>query len=509
MNGADALIHTLADAGVAVCFANPGTSEMQLVTALDREPRMRPVLCLFEGVATGAADGYGRMAGKPACTMLHLGPGLGNGLANLHNARRARTPIINIVGDHASYHLPLDAPLTSDIAAIAGACSGWVRSIPSAAEAGVLAAQSVRAALAGQGATLVLPADSAWDEGAAVAEPLPVLERPAHTDAALDAVVAAVRVARKPAVLMNGSTLCDAGLAAASRLAAAGVAVFTDTFVARLPRGAGRFAPTRLPYFGEQAAEALAGTDVLVLVEATAPVAFFAYPGKPGVLTPDGATVHTLVDIGGDGVAALTAWADAMGAVNTAPVPDFAPPAISPKWNAATVGQVLCKVMPEGSIVSDDAVTAGLPCFSTTATARAHDWLMLTGGAIGQGLPLAVGAAAACPDRQVIALTGDGAGMYTVQSLWTMAREGQKVVTIVFANHAYRILTIELGRTGAGDPGHAAKELLEIGNPRIDWVAVSTGLGVPAARVADAVALEAELLKAFAADGPYLIEVAL
>lgn len=510
MNGADALVKTLADCGVEVCFANPGTSEMQLVTALDREPRVRPVLCLFEGVVTGAADGYGRMTGKPAATMLHLGPGLGNGVANLHNARRARTPIVNLVGDHATYHLALDAPLTSDIHAIAGAVSGWVRSARTAGDAPRLVAEAVAASLNGCSATLILPADSAWGEGAEVAGPVAAPQPAVPADSEIQDVVAALRVARKPALLINGSCLSAAGLAAAGRLAAAGVRVFTDTFVARLPRGAGRFVPERLPYFGEQVEELLRGTDVLVLAETTAPVAFFAYPDKPGALTPEGARVHTLAGIGGDGAAALERLAHAMGAVNAPVLPGFTPPeTLGPKWNAATVGMALCRHMPEGAIVSDDAVTAGMPCYSTTVNARPHDWLMLTGGAIGQGLPVALGAAVACPSAKVIALTGDGAGMYMPQSLWTMAREGLDVVTIVFANHAYRILNIELSRTGAGEPGHAAHALLDIGNPRMDWVKIAEGFGVAAVRVSNADELDAAMALAMREKGPRLIEVAL
>src|SRR6202453_4270285 len=169
MNGAESLIRTLLGAGVEVCFANPGTSEIHLVAALDHMPEVRCVLGLFEGVVTGAADGYARMKEKPACTLLHLGPGLGNGLANLHNASRAQVPIVNIIGQHARYHLLYDAPLTSDIEAIARPYSKWLRTPSAASAIGRDAAEALVAARTapGQIATLVVPADVAWTDGAA------------------------------------------------------------------------------------------------------------------------------------------------------------------------------------------------------------------------------------------------------------------------------------------------------------------------------------------------------
>lgn len=512
MNGAEALITTLADNGVTACFANPGTSEMQFVSALDREPRMRAVLCLFEGVATGAADGYARMAGTPACTLLHLGPGYGNGLANLHNARRAGTPVVNVVGDHATYHRVHDAPLTSDIAAIVAPNSRWVRSADSAETVGALAAEAVQASYgpAAGPVSLILPADSAWTEGA---EKGPTLDRPAApaVDAAhIEAMAAAVRAAAKPAVLMGNPAITERGLKAGARIRAAGVRVIVDTFVTRLPRGAGRFAPDRMLYFGEMAVKDLAGTDLLLLCGTKTPVAFFAYPDKPSVLLPEGCRAETLALPEEDAVGALEAFADALGAPEAAAAEPLAiPVAPSGDLNPYAIGDALARHMPEHAIVSDDAVTAGLPIFTQTKGARPHDWLMLTGGAIGQGLPAAIGAAVACPERKVVALSGDGAGMYTVQSLWTIAREGLDVLTIVFANHAYRILNIELARTGAGNPGPAAKSLLDLAGPRIDWVAMAGAMGVPAVRCTDAASFDAAVEKAMAQRGPAFIEAAL
>ena len=512
MNGADALITTLADNGVTACFANPGTSEMQFVSALDREPRMRSILCLFEGVATGAADGYGRIAGKPACTLLHLGPGYANGAANLHNARRAFTPIVNVVGDHATYHRGFDAPLNSDIAALAAPNSLWVKSAESADSVGPLAAEAITASYGtpGGNACLILPADAAWNE-AAVHGGVAEVPAPAVPNAEIVAAVAhAVKTAKAPVLLLGSGACREDGIAAAGRLSALGIRVLTDTFTTRQARGEGRFRPDKLPYFGEMALKDLDGADLMVLVATERPVAFFAYPDRPSVLVPEHCGLETLCGREVDAAAALNALADALEAPAAGPVEAYAPPpAPAGRLDAWAIGASIARHMPADTVISDDAVTAGLPIFTQTRAAHAHDWLSLTGGAIGQGIPLAIGAAVARPDAKILALTGDGAGMYTVQGLWTLAREQLDVVVVVFANHVYRILGIELGRTGAGDPGPAASKLLDLGDPRIDWVAVSQGMGVPAERVDTAEAFDAAFEQAMAGKGPRLIEAAL
>ena len=512
MNGADALIETLCDNGVVACFANPGTSEMQFVTALDREPRMRPVLCLFEGVATGAADGYGRMAGAPACTLLHLGAGYANGGANLHNARRAGTPVVNVIGEHATYHRQYDAPLNSDIAGWAAPNSLWVKSAETPDEVGPLAAEAVHASFGAPGgvASLILPADSAWLEASAKGPVLPPPVRPVPEAAQVEAIAARIKAAAKPVVLMGGSCCGERGVAAAGRLSAAGVRVITDTFVARMSRGAGRFAPDRMLYFGEMAMDDLAGTDLMVLVETVIPVAFFAYPDRPSVLVPEGCETDSLCDRSFDGPAALEALADALGAPAAGAVEaQVLPAAPTGRLDPYSIGAAIARHMPDNAVISDDAVTAGLPVYTSTKNARPHDWLMLTGGAIGQGIPVAIGAAVACPERKVLSLNGDGAAMYTVQGLWTIAREQLDVTVVVFANHAYRILGIELGRTGAGNAGPAAKRLLDLGDPRIDWLSVAGGLGIPAVRCRTAEEFDAAFAKAMAGKGPAFIEAAL
>jgi acetolactate synthase-1/2/3 large subunit len=509
--GAEALVKTLADCGVEACFANPGTSEMHLVTALDGEPRIRSVLCLFEGVASGAADGYARIAGKPAMTLLHLGSGLTNAGANLHNARRARSPVVNVVGDHATYHLQYDAPLTSDIATLAAPNAIWVGQAESAASAGARAGEAWVESLrhGGGPVTLMLPADSAWTEGGALAAPAKPARWSPPDPAAVAAVAARLKAARKPVVLINGSATIGAGLAAAGRLEAAGVRVIADTFLWRLERGAGRYAPQRLAYFGEMALAELDGVDLIVLAGTQPPAAFFAYPGKPSLLVPEGCETILLAGPASDAGAALASLAEALGAPSAGPVAQRQEyPAPTGPLSPGDVGVSLARHMPEGAIVADDGVTAGLSIFAATAGAAAHDWLFLTGGAIGIGMPLAVGAAVAAPDRKVICLSGDGAGMYTNQALWTMAREKLDVLTIVFANRSYRILNIEMARTGAGNPGPTAISMLSLDNPPVDWVKLAEAQGVRAARCETAEAFDTMCARMLAMGGPSLIEAA-
>lgn len=508
MTGAEALVGTLADCGVTACFANPGTSEMNLVTALDKEPRIRSVLCLFEGVATGAADGFARVSGMPAMTLLHLGAGYLNGGANIHNARRAHTPMINVIGDHATYHLRYDAPLTSNILGLAGPNSVWIKSVDEVKHAGTLAAEAFKASLAGTGGpvSLLLPANSAWDPGAVRAEAVPVPQKGQVDVATVATVAEAIKAASKPLILINGTALTAEGLEQAARLEAAGIRMMTDTFVWKQARGAGRFAPARMQYFAEAAMADLEGTDLMVIAGTQEPAAFFAYPEKPSRLVPEGCTVQHLCGPEGDSAPALKMLADALGAEDSAPALDRnAPAKPSGGLTPDTLGQSLNRHMPSGSLISDDGVTASLPIFLNTLQAEPHDWMMLTGGAIGQGMPLAVGASVARPEAQTVCLSGDGAGMYTLQALWTMARERLNVVTIVFVNHSYRILNIELHRTGAGNPGPAAQNMLNIGSPEIDWVALGIGQGVPSENARTAEEFDEALERAIAADGPTLI----
>ncbi len=510
MNGADALLATLVANEVTACFANPGTSEMQFVAALDRKPEMRPVLCLFEGVATGAADGYGRIADKPACTLLHLGPGYANGAANLHNARRAFTPIVNVIGDHATFHRKYDAPLNSDIPALAAPNSVWVRSADSPDVVAGLAAEAVAASLGPPGgpASLILPADSAWLETSVDVAIAQKAVRPAPDGSTVDQTARALRAAVKPVILIGGQACRAEGLAQAARLQAAGFRVIADTFVARQPRGAGAFSPGRMQYFGEMALKDLEGVDLMVIAGTSQPVAFFAYPNRPSVLVPEGCETLTLAARAQDAVAGLAALADALNAPREGPTqplerPDTAP---SGPLSAQLAGLSVARHLPEGAIVCDDSVTSGGGIAVPSLTAAPHEVLALTGGAIGIGLPLAVGAAVAAPDRKVVSFNGDGAAMYTVQALWTIARENLDVTVVVFANNSYRILNIEMTRTGAGEAGPQAAKLLGLGDPSIDWVGLAKGLGLPAARCATGEEFERAFSGAMIQRGPMFIE---
>ena len=512
MNGAQALIRTLAGSGVDVCFSNPGTSEMHFVAALDAVPEMRGVLCLFEGAATGAADGYGRMAGRPAAALLHLGPGLANGLANLHNARRARTPLLAVVGDHATYHKRYDAPLESDIDALAGSVSTWVRRSARSADVAADAAQAVAAAAAPPGgiATLILPADVSWSEGGEPVPALPVRAAAPVPGDVITSVAALLRGGEPCVILLGGAAVRRPGLEAASRVARATAArLLCETFPARLERGAGIPAVDRLAYLGELAAAQLAGARHLILAGARAPVSFFAYPGQPSSLVPDGCRVSVLAEPGDDVPGALASLADLI-APDTKPLPREPERPRPPDSDGGLTGEsaaaVIGALLPEGAIVSDEANTSGLRLPGATAGAPPHDWLTLTGGAIGQGLPLAAGAAVACPGRKVIALEADGSAMYTISALWTHAREGLDITTIIFNNRSYAILGMELGRVGAAASGDAARYLLDLSRPDLDFVALATGMGVPAGRARTAGELAAQLRQALAEPGPRLIE---
>jgi acetolactate synthase I/II/III large subunit len=510
-NGAYSLIRSLVASGVEVCFANPGTSEMHFVGALDRVEKMRAVLALAEGVVTGAADGYGRMSGRPAATLLHLGPGLANGLANLHNARRAASPIVNIVGDHATYHGQYDAPLASDIIGFARPVSAWIHSSRSAGSVGADGARAVQAARAapGQIATLILPADTAWNRADQVAPALPVAGPAAVPQEVIDRIGAQLRDGRRSAILIRGAALQPAGLAAAGRIAAStGCRILADTFAPRIARGAGRVAAERIPYFAEAMVEFLAGLGRIVLVGAKPPVAFFAYPGKPSWCLPEDCEVATLAHEHEDGTGALEALAAALRAPGTpAGIAPYALPELpTGKFNAYTIGQAIAHLMPEGSILSDDGATSSGGTIEASISARPHDHLALTGGAIGQGLPLAVGAAIASPDRKVITLTGDGSAMYSLQALWTQARERLNVTTVVFANRAYKILKVELERVGAGAAGPQAARLLALRDPELNWVALAKGMGVEATRAETIAQFIDQFRDCMAGSGPRLIE---
>lgn len=513
MNGAEALIESLSAGGVDVCFANPGTSEMHLVAAIDKHPKMRAILGLFEGVVTGAADGYGRMADKPAVTLLHLGPGLENGGANLHNAKRARSPVINIVGDHATDHLKYDAPLTSDLAGIARPLSDWFATSTSSLNLAELGAEALENAhvYPGQVATVIAPANHAWEEGAEVVQK-PLRPNVRVSEDAINAAVNAIVSSKRGALFLGGRSLRDEALLQAGRIAAAGgIRLICETFPARLQRGVGRVPVERLPYFGEAAAEFLKDLDYIILVGAPAPVAFFAYPDKPSWLSPPDAQIITLADPRDDAFDSLSRFSNALNlgyssAVRQEQVEVNVP---SGELTPHAIGAVLAQLMPEQAIVSDEATTCGLPIYEMLKGAPAHDWLTLTGGSIGQGLPVAVGAAVACPARKVIALQADGSAMYTLQSLWTMARENLNVTIILLNNGGYAILKHELHRVGVTDTGAKAHSLLDLTKPALDWVALAQGMGVQATRANTIPDFRKALTAALSHPGPRLVEASM
>jgi len=511
MNGAERLLEALVASGIEVCFSNPGTSEMQLVSAIGNNDGMRAVLCLYEGVVSGAADGYARMKDKPALTLLHVGSGFSNSMANLHNAKRARTPVVNIVGDHATYHLQYDAPLTSDVPAHANICSDWVKVSLSADDLAESGPQAVQAAMESPGkiATLIAPANHAWEEasghGVRPLKPKP-LQAP---EAGIKKAVAALGSGKKTAILMGGRALRETSLATAGRISrATGARVLCETFTARLQRGVGRYGVERLQYFSEHVLAQLAGLEQIILVGTTAPVSFFAYPDKESWLAPEGCEVIKLAAEGQDYVGGLETVAELLGAdqaaENTSAPPPFTPP--EGQLTPVAIGQVMTLLMPEDSIVSDEAATCGLGIYPATEHAPPHDWLMLTGGAIGQGLPLSLGAAIACPDRKVIALQADGSAMYTLQALWSMARENTDVTVVIMNNRSYAILNIELARVGAGQPTPKTLSMLDLSQPDLDWVAIAEGMGVPATRATSAEQFYRQFANAMEGQGPCLIE---
>ncbi|MHB8412152.1 MAG: acetolactate synthase large subunit [Candidatus Acidiferrales bacterium] len=514
MNGAESLVRTLAAGGIDACFTNPGTSELHIVAALDHATEIRCVLGLFEGVVTGAADGYARMAGKPACTLLHLGPGLANGLANLHNASRAQVPIVNLVGQHATYHLPHDTPLTSDIEAIARPYSRWLRTSFATADIGRDAAAAIIAARTapGQIATLIVPADVAWAEGGSVAA-IPNLPRaPMPANEAVERAATMLRSDLRSGLVLAGSTLHGKGLAAAARIAASTSAKLLSPYpFARMERGAGAPPVERIPYVREQATELLKEFRQLILVGASRPVAYFAHPGKNDVLASPECEIHTLAHPGEDDVGALDALAEALSLRgNQSPAQKAErPPVPSGDITLPGLAAAVAALLPENAIVVDESMTSGRGMMAATTGCPPHDWLGNTGGSIGIAMPLAVGAAIACPARRVLCLTADGSGMYTSQALWTMAREGLNVTTVVFANRDYAVLKREFSNLGLGDPGPRARDLFEIGRPDLDWVSLAKSMGVPGTRVTSLEAFAGALREGFQSEGPTLIEVPL
>jgi len=513
MNGAESLVGTLLEGNVDVCFTNPGTSEMHFVAALDKYDKMRSILCLFEGCATGAADGYFRMKRTPASTLLHLGPGLANGLANLHNAKKASSGIVNIVGEHALDHIKLNAPLTSDIEGIARPVSHWVKTSKSSKDIAVDGAEAIEMANVnpGQISTLILPGDTAWNEGNAIQSINLKNKYSTVSSNLIDEALTALREAKNPLILVGGSALEEKNLIKLAKVAdKIGCPMKTDWFNARLDKGAGRVNSVRIPYVVDKAVEVLKDFDSIIIIGARRPVAFFAYPNKPGVLTQETTKFIELASLSDDITSVINELSDKVGISDNKPstVSEFKIPDIpSGPINPTSLGMVLGALIPENAIVVDESVTTGREFFYQTAGSHPHTWLNNCGGSIGFGMPVAIGAAVACPDKKVISLEGDGSAMYTVQSLWTMARENLDIVVLIFANQSYKILQGELTNVGVDNPGKSALEMLSLKDPSLDWVSVSKGMGVDAVRVDNLEDLVKNFKHGLKDKGPFLIEV--
>ena len=511
MNGAHTLLDSLVAAGIEVCFANPGTSEMHLVTAIGKTDAVRPILCLFEGVVSGAADGYARMSGKPAITLLHLGPGYANAMANMHNARKGHSAVVNIVGDHAVWHHQYDAPLTSDVEGHVALHSHWMKTTESAEDLALAGAEAVREACSGPGriATLIVPANHAWEPATASADRLePDPLKPVGDDV-IDSVAGALNNGKRTAIVMGAGALRGAALEAAGRIhAATGATLLCETFPARLERGAGRVPLARIPYFAEQAIEFLAEYEQMILIGAKRPAAFFAYPGVPSLLAPESCEMYTLAAFDDDIAAATTALADRLDAPHEFPLQERVVPEVSGEdLTPGAIGDVVSSLVPEDAILSDEGITCGLELFLRTQGAPRHDWLAITGGSIGQGLPVSFGAAIACPERKVVALQADGSAMYTAQTLWSMAREDVDLTVVLLNNSSYAVLNVELARLKAETPNAKTLSMLDLSNPVIDWCEISSGMGVAATRAESVSEFQAQFGEAMRTRGPRLIEV--
>ncbi|MBR9652252.1 acetolactate synthase large subunit [Thalassovita aquimarina] len=509
MNGAESLVQSLLAAGIDTCFANPGTSEMHFVSALDRHPGMRCVLGLFEGVVTGAADGYGRMMDKPAVTLLHCGPGLTNGMANLHNARRANTPVLNLIGDQATSIVHMDPPLSADTTALANTLSVWTRRSTDPARVATDAMEGVRASMEAPGvASLILPSDAAWGDGGQIAAYLPPAPPTGPTGLAVDRAAQMLTNGKKTVLLLSNRALREGPLKIAGRIAhKTGARLMTLSQIPRLQAGLGRVPIERIPYNVDLSIKALDGVEQIIQIGAREPVNFFAYPGKPNVPMPEGCTCHMVTRPDQDHMAALDAIAEAVKATEDAPLP-AAPDhgtlsgAISPEALGAAINQNL----PDNAIIVDESVSYGRALLPSFSTAKPHDYLHLNGGSIGLGIPMATGAAVAAPGRRVVALQADGSALYTLQGLWTQAREGLDVTTVILSNRRYAILQGEMTAVGA-NLGPAAQELFNLDRPATDWQSIAKGFGIPATQAADMESLVDQLNRANATSGPQLIEL--
>jgi acetolactate synthase I/II/III large subunit len=515
MNGAELLVKTAVASGVEVCFANAGTTEIPIVTALDSIPGIRVYLGLFEGVCTGAADGYGRMLDKPAMTLLHLGPGLANGIANLHNARRGNSPVWNVIGEHASWHVSADPPLAMDIESLARTVSGWWRTCQSSGNIAEDVAEAIAASRLEQVATLIVPNDFQLAE-CKDHPPFPrgIPYNPIDVRS-IESIASRLKRFQKTALLLGRRALRKPGLDIASRIQKAiGCDLLTRALPGCIDRGAGLPDIMRLPHFPDEAVKLLSGYEAVLLAGSTEPVTFFGYPGVRSRILSEEQEKITLCTDRQNVVEALECLAEAL----KAPLHPGAGKMSSPQQRLSLpegdltpekACLTLAALQPENAIIVDEAVSSGHFHYPLTAGLPPHSILMGSGGSIGQGIPCATGAAIACPNRPVINLEADGSALYTIQALWTQAHEGSNVTTLICSNRSYRILQMELARAGIKSYGEKTRALTELTRPPINWVKTAEGFGVPGVTVSTAEELARQLRNALAEPGPHLIEMLL
>jgi acetolactate synthase I/II/III large subunit len=514
VNGAELTMKTALKAGVKVCFTNFGTTEIPLARSFDTEPGIKPVLGLFEGVCTGAADGYGRMLDKPALTLLHLGPGFANGIANLHNAKRAKTPIVNVVGEHATSHIPLDAPLAMDIEALAGTLAGWHRTNQSPLELSRDMSDALEAAAFGQIATLIIPNDYQQaeidDTEIATAHFVfdPVDEK------MISSGVRFFRKYHKVALILGGRALRQSGLQTAARIKnVTGCDLLTDNLPGYIDRSPELPEVARIPYFPEPAIKMLSQYEAAVIVGTKEPVSFFGYRGVRGKMLADDQPRIIISSKRQNPAEALNCLADALGTTKSGEQPKTLhtqrPALAGGVLTAEKACQTLAAIQPEGAIIIDEGVTSVSNYYQISSHLPRHSLLTIAGGSIGYGPPCSVGAAVACPDRPVIAIQADGSAMYTIQALWTQAREKLNITTLICSNRRYNILKVEIERAGITGIGPFLKSLYELDNPSLNWVKMGEAMGVPGVAVNTAEQLAEELKAALSSKGPHLIEMEL
>ena len=514
MNGAKIILETAKEAGVTVCFTNPGTTEMPLVLAFNSDPSIKTILGLFEGVCTGAADGYGRMLNVPALTLLHLGPGLANGIANLHNARRAKVPLVNLIGEHTTWHRSADPPLAMDIETLSSTVSGWYKTNQYPYTLSQDLADAIAAADYGQISTLIVPNDNQLAECPNYKIFRPVFSFEPYDSDSIDNAAQILRAHKRTALLLGGRSLRDRGLQAAARIrAATDCDLITEHLPAYIERGAGLPDVVRIPYFPEAAIKLLSRYEAVVIVQTGEPVSFFGYEGYSSYLLGADQIKVRIASPEQDAAEVLEHLCEALGARNDRKIPETIlsklnrPDIPNGQLTPENVCRTVAALQPENAIIVDEGITTSGAYYPLSAGLPRHTFMTTTGGSIGWGMPCALGASVACPERQVINLQADGSAMYTVQALWTEAREGLNITTLICANRSYNILKAELSRIGGASIQPEVFSVIDLESPVINWTNLARGMGVPAVTADTTEGLAKELIRSLSEPGPHLIEM--